>query len=62
VADVHAGKVDRSDFPGVVDAERPVEVNVELVAEERAGTTAPTRHLAPDLNQQDEDLPLVAVG
>jgi hypothetical protein len=62
VADVHAGKVDRSDFPGVVDAERPVSVNVELIAEERAGRTAPARQLAPDLNQQDEDLPLVAVG
>jgi hypothetical protein len=62
MANVRAGKVACSDYPGAIDAERPVSVNVELVAEQRAGRTAPTRELAPDLNRRDEDLPLVAVG
>lgn len=62
VEDVQAGRVDRSDFPRALDAARPASVVVELVAEQRAGRATPTRDLAPDLNPQDEDLPLVAVG
>lgn len=62
VEDVHAGKVDHSDYPRAVDAARPPSVTVELLAEQRAGRAAPTRELAPDLNPQDEDLPHVAVG
>lgn len=62
VANVRAGKVDRSPFPRVLDATRPPTVTVELVAEQRAGKAEPTRELSPDLNQQEEDPPLVAVG
>lgn len=62
VGDVQAGRVDRSDFPRVLDAARPPSVAVELLAEQRTGGVAPTRELAPDLNPQAEDLPLVAVG
>jgi len=62
VGDVQAGRVDRSDFPRVLDAARPPSVAVELLAEQRTGGAAPTRELAPDLNPQAEDLPPVAVG
>jgi hypothetical protein len=62
VADVRAGKVDRSDYPRALDAARPAAVTVELVALQHADETAPTRDLAPDLNQQDEEPLLLAVG
>jgi hypothetical protein len=62
VEDVQAGKVDRSEYPRVLDAARPPSVSVELVAEQRAGKAAPTCELSPDLNQQDEEQLLAAYG
>jgi hypothetical protein len=62
VADVRAGKIDRSNYPRVLDADRPASVSVELVAVQTPGETAPTRNLDPDLNPMDEEQPLVACG
>ncbi len=54
VADVRAGKVDRSAFARTLGAEHPPSVTVELVAVEGA--------VGPYLNRQDEEQPRVAVG
>lgn len=64
VEDVRAGRVDRSAFSRVFDADRPASVSVALVADQHGEQAPePTLALGPELNPQEEEQPLlVAVG